>query len=62
MAIQNAHAARRKATLAADAKVASTATEMRLEPEESAVILKRIGEPGWDRTIDTLIKSQVLYH
>ena len=21
-----------------------------------------IGEPGWDRTIDTLIKSQVLYH
>ena len=20
------------------------------------------GEPGWDRTIDTLIKSQVLYH
>ena len=24
--------------------------------------LEMIGEPGWDRTIDTLIKSQVLYH
>ena len=22
----------------------------------------RAGESGWDRTIDTLIKSQVLYH
>ena len=21
-----------------------------------------IGEPGWDRTIDTVIKSHVLYH
>jgi hypothetical protein len=21
-----------------------------------------IGEPGWDRTIDLLIKSQLLYH
>jgi hypothetical protein len=25
-------------------------------------IYKETGEPGWDRTIDTLIKSQVLYH
>jgi hypothetical protein len=23
---------------------------------------ENIGESGWDRTIDTLIKSQVLYH
>ncbi len=25
-------------------------------------LLREVGEPGWDRTIDTLIKSQVLYH
>jgi hypothetical protein len=24
--------------------------------------VEMLGEPGWDRTIDTLIKSQVLYH
>jgi hypothetical protein len=25
-------------------------------------IAKKSGEPGWDRTIDLLIKSQPLYH
>jgi hypothetical protein len=25
-------------------------------------VLEIIGEPGWDRTIDLLIKSQLLYH
>ena len=36
----------------------------RLEPGvlESRVVIGVFGEPGWDRTNDLLIKSQLLYH
>lgn len=31
-------------------------------PGQAGKSLENAGESGWDRTIDTLIKSQVLYH
>jgi hypothetical protein len=31
-------------------------------PGSGGQSFQNIGESGWDRTIDTLIKSQVLYH
>ena len=31
-------------------------------PRSGGQSLENAGESGWDRTIDTLIKSQVLYH
>jgi hypothetical protein len=31
-------------------------------PKKAPVFQANFGEPGWDRTSDLLIKSQLLYH